>query len=164
MSPAHLDTAESYVGTKEATGHNDGPAVSRFLRSVGLPEGYSWCAAFVSYCLSAVHAASPATRSARALAFYGKGSHKAADVVTGKYKPRAGDIVIFRRGVTAYGHVGFVVWYKSPTMIETVEGNTSPNAASIEQDLNGEGVFEKARKIEPGNYFRIIGFTNVRER
>lgn len=37
--------ADKYIGIREKTGHNDGPAVEAILRNLGLGKGYAWCAA-----------------------------------------------------------------------------------------------------------------------
>lgn len=42
--------AGSQLGVKEATGHNDGVAVEKYLKSVGLGKGYAWCMAFMYWC------------------------------------------------------------------------------------------------------------------
>ncbi|GAP68841.1 hypothetical protein BA6E_105115 [Bacteroidales bacterium 6E] len=42
--------AASQVGVKEKTGKNDGPEVAMYLREVGLPEGYAYCAAGLTWC------------------------------------------------------------------------------------------------------------------
>lgn len=42
--------AGSQLGVTEATGHNDGVAVEKYLKSVGLGKGYAWCMAFVYWC------------------------------------------------------------------------------------------------------------------
>lgn len=42
--------AGSQLGVTEATGHNDGVAVEKYLASVGLGKGYAWCMSFVYWC------------------------------------------------------------------------------------------------------------------
>jgi hypothetical protein len=45
-----LSCARAEVGAREEPpGSNDGPRVRAYLRSVGLPGGYPWCAAFVAW-------------------------------------------------------------------------------------------------------------------
>ncbi|MDZ7658843.1 hypothetical protein [Fodinibius sp.] len=67
--PAHVDTAITYFGHKEIEKENHGPDIKKFLGSVGLDEGYPYCAAFVSHCLDAVDAERPKVRSALAQEF-----------------------------------------------------------------------------------------------
>ena len=59
----HLSIAQTFIGTTEATGHNDGEPVETFLRSVGRKKGDSWCSAFVSYCLIQGDVKDPKIRS-----------------------------------------------------------------------------------------------------
>ncbi len=49
----------SQVGVREATGHNDGKEVEKYLRSVGLGKGYAWCAAFVAWSHKEVNIPNP---------------------------------------------------------------------------------------------------------
>lgn len=42
--------AASQVGVREKTGKNDGAEVRMYLREVGLPEGYAYCAAGLTWC------------------------------------------------------------------------------------------------------------------
>ena len=42
--------AASQVGVREKTGKNDGPEARMYLREVGLPEGYAYCAAGLTWC------------------------------------------------------------------------------------------------------------------
>jgi hypothetical protein len=161
---AHLDTAISYIGTVELTNHNDGPIVEKFLRIVGRKKGDSWCAAFVSYCLKAAEVSYPGIRSGLARSFRLKNSIRAREVLTGKQKIFPGTIIVWEKGNTVFGHVGFVEkWFKQNGV--TIEGNTCRNGAcpvfTKDDQSNFEGVFRKKRSIEPGNYFRITCFTQV---
>ncbi|MDR3626507.1 MAG: CHAP domain-containing protein [Ignavibacteriaceae bacterium] len=158
----HLDTARSYIGTIEKTNHNDGPVVERFLRSVGRKKGESWCAAFVSYCLQAGNASFPLVRSGIARSFKLSGSIKAKDVLIGKYKILPGTIIVWEKGNTVFGHVGFVESWDKQSGI-TIEGNTSSDRNSVVNKavISNEGVYRKRRSIEPANYFRITCFTQV---
>ncbi len=50
LSEAALSVAISQLGVHEEGGNNRGQRVEEYLASVGLPGGYSWCAAFVHWC------------------------------------------------------------------------------------------------------------------
>lgn len=155
----HADTAAAYIGTFE-WGTNAGPDVERFLASVGLPVGNPWCAAFASYCLDAARPepSAPHTRSGLASRFIARSSNKASDVLYGRYAPERGDLVIWRRGNTIYGHIGIVDdWDGACGYV--IEGNTSSGIYGSQRD--GDGVHRRYRCIEPGNYFRIVSFTRV---
>ena len=171
LVPRHLDTAKSYIGTKEKTNHNDGPVVEKFLKSVGRKKGDSWCAAFVSYCLQAAKVLYPRIHSGLARSFKLKNSLKAKDVLIGKYKILPGTIIIWEKGSTVFGHVGFVEKWDEKSGI-TIEGNTCSDRTYLPiskihpvdkpNEYKGDGVYRKNRSIQPGNYFRITCFTPVK--
>lgn len=161
-NPRHIDTALSYVGTQEATGHNDGPIVEKFLHSVGRHKGDSWCAAFVSYCLDAAHVQQPSIRSGLAHDFKrSPGMITSEKVLRGATVP-PGSLVGWEKGNTIFGHIGFTpAW--SGISGTTIEGNTSPPGGRSESaEWNGDGVYIKKRLIQPANYFRIRFFVPVR--
>lgn len=166
--------AAGYVGTVEKGGANRGPEVEAFQRAVGIPPGSAWCAAFVGFVLSEAERQSgrrlvPAVRSGVATAYLGRESVRARDVLRGVERPQVGSLVIWRRGATWRGHVGFVLrddnaevrgpaWYLRCG--RTIEGNTS--SGSVGSQADGDGVWERVRCIQPGSYFRIVAFTPVR--
>lgn len=152
----HLEVAKSFLGITERSGKNDGKEVEMFLSFVGRKKGDSWCAAFVSYCLWKSNVKYPKIKSGLAQHFRSKNSVEAREVLFGKKIP-AGSLVIWQKGNSIYGHIGFVIEWERESGI-TIEGNTSPpeDSKSIY-----EGVFIKKRKIEPANYFRIRWFEQV---
>lgn len=150
-----LNIATKYVGIKEATGNNDGKEVEMFLKSVGLGKGYSWCAAFVSYCIKNSNS-SYRPLSAVAQKFITKNSIK-ADVKT-KLDTNYEYVAIWKRGTTPFGHIGFIE-KQNANVFHTIEGNTS--AGTKGSQSNGDGVYRRKRKIEPYNYLRITHFTRI---
>ena len=156
--PLHLQIAISYIGTTEATGHNDGPEIEHIIKKMGGAKGASYCAYFVAFCIDSAKVKTPTVRSGMARGYIRKNSIPANDVLIGKTQIPAGTIVIFRKGETPYGHVGFTYrWYKQYGT--TVEGNTSLGIKGSQS--NGDGIYARKRKIEPLNYFRITNFTLV---
>jgi len=158
--PNHLKVALSYVGAREATGHNDGEPVETFLRSVGRRKGDSWCAAFVSFCLSRSGVTQPSIRSGLAREFKrGPGLVRSELVLRGCATIASGSIVGWEKGSTISGHIGFVTdQWKGPTG-RTIEGNTSSGVKGNQSD--GDGVYLRTRTIQPANYFRIMWFIPV---
>jgi len=172
--------AAGYVGTDEKGGANRGPEVEAFQRAVGIPSGSAWCAAFVGFVLGEAERQSgrrvvPAVRIGVATAYLGRESVRAQDVLRGVARPPVGSLVVWRRGATWRGHVGFVLGDpgSSPGQARdvegagwsgrcgrTIEGNTSSGSAGSQAD--GDGVWERVRCIQPGAYFRIVAFTPVR--
>ena len=159
-SPAHLDTARNYVGTKEIV-NNGGYQVEQFLKSVGLQKGFSWCAAFVSYCLDKAKNKFQ-IRSALARKFITSKSIPAIKVLQRRVSIPKGSLVIWEKGKTINGHIGFVNKDWCGKSGETIEGNTSPSSKGSQE--NGDGVYIKNREIQPYSYFRITHFTLIPER
>lgn len=156
----HIQIAQTYIGTKEATGHNDGEPVETFLRSVGRSKGDAWCAAFVSYVLTIANAKQPSIRSGLAREFKrGKNMVKAIDVLRGVKKINKGFLVGWEKGETISGHIGFVFTDWNKQYGTTIEGNTSSGEKGSQAD--GDGVYIRARSIQPANYFRICWFIPV---
>lgn len=156
--PAQIDTAFSYLGTQEI-GSNEGPEVSKFLKSVGLNPGYAWCAAYVSFCFDAAdNTVLPKVRSARAQAFITNRSHDASDILRHKVRPKMGWVLVWKNGNGPYGHVGFVVSWHGRCGV-TVEGNTSSGVYGSQRE--GDGIWLRVRCIEPANKFRITHFTET---
>ena len=159
--PLHIKIAQSYIGTTELTGHNDGVNVEKFLRSVGLSKGNPWCAAFVSNCLIEAGVREPSIRTALARKFITKQSIKASDVLIGKVNIKPGTIVVWQKGNTVFGHVGFIEKQIDKQNFITIEGNTSSGIKGSQSD--GDGVYRRSRAIQPANYFRITAFTLVKK-
>ena len=152
--------AKGFVGTREI-GNNGGPWVTRFLKSVGLRPGNPWCAAFVSFCLDSAKIKTLKTRSGLARHFISKNKTiSATKVIQSNMELPPGTVVVWRRGTTTFGHVGFVdVWKgKSGT---TIEGNTSSGRSGSQ--WNGGGVWTRTRTINPYNHFRITDFAILKQ-
>lgn len=162
-----LDTAKTYVGVKELTGHNDGPEVEKFLRSVKLPKGTAWCAAFVSYCLYQSKAIAPKkyarTGLARDFATKVDGTKvvSSEEVLRGTITIPKGSILVYEKQNTIFGHTGFVLEDWKGKTGKTIEGNTSSGVSGSQSD--GNGVYIRTRSINPANYFRLRYFTYVVE-
>jgi hypothetical protein len=151
LATAALAVAIGEVGVREVPpGLNRGPEVDRYLASVGLSGGYSWCIAFVHWCFgeaarvhgvanpfpatggcadgwSRVRAASPA----RVITAVQARAHPAL--------VRPGCVFVLDLGGGA-GHAGFVEHAAGP-VLRTVEGNTNAGGSR-----NGIGVFRLARR------------------
>jgi len=134
---SRIYTAE--IGTREATGHNDGQRVEMYLHSAILKRGQPWCAAFITWTyktagIKAVISGYAPNWFPSKKVIYTRGSKKnstpgTADVF-GIYFPNKGRIA----------HVGFIDQWKQGSMAITVEGNTN-EAGSRE----GDGVYRKRR-------------------
>lgn len=140
-----LEVAKTQLFVREKTGHNDGQEVETYLRSVHLGRGYSWCAAFVYWCYQqaavALNRTNPLPDTAGVLNHWNitHGKKITHDSIN------AGDIFIMDFG-KGLGHTGIVSQIRG-LRVETVEGNTSADPSYAGEDREGNGVFERSRKI-----------------
>ena len=134
---------------RELTGHNDGKEVEEYLKSVGLGKGYSYCMAFIYWgfmtACANLQKRNPLIRTGGVLAQWNS--------LGTKYRifkdPKPGDIFIMDFGKGA-GHTGMVTKVFGDR-IHTIEGNTSADPAIVSADREGNGVFERSRKISSIN-------------
>lgn len=134
-----VENATLDVGVREATGHNDGPVVERYLASVGMHKGLSWCAAFVSYHLSGCGVRNPHTGWSPA--FSGV-SARIWSPRKATRMPMPGDVfALWYSSLGRVGHVGFVTGCDG-RYITTVEGNTSAPGSR-----EGDGVYARRRQL-----------------
>lgn len=104
---------------------NAGPAVEKYLKSVGLGKGYSWCMAFVYWCTKEASIqlgiTNPLAKTAGVLAML---NFKKELVVK---EPQPGDIFIMDFG-KGQGHTGLVEKVEK-NIIHTIEGNTNDDGS-----------------------------------
>ena len=140
---AVMDVAKSTLGWREATGKNDGPQIDRILSTVGLQgSGAPYCAAFCVYSYEEAGVGSKIPHSA-----WSPDLVKSPTWLKGRGEtPRPADVFgIFFASKGRVAHVGLVEKWGNGTAV-TIEGNTSPQAASgSEADRDGEGIHRKWR-------------------
>ncbi len=161
---AALDSARSQVGILEATGRNDGDVV-KYLASVGLTKGNPYCAAGVYYCFRAAafdlklsSKQIPIPRTGLANAFYDR-ARKAGRLES--YLPEVGDLIVWRKGRSAFGHVEWIISVGERGWTETVGFNTSKTV----DGKKVQGVFRQKRNIfHPLGRLHIRGLVGFRER
>lgn len=149
-----VDTLNSQLHVREATGNNDGIEVEKYLSFVGQKQGASWCAAFVSYNLHAVGISTPPnpqTAWSPSFAYnYVIWSTKLEKEHKSK-EPQPGDcFTIYSSELRRVGHVGFIVGEQSNYFI-TIEGNTGLNGSR-----EGSGVHKYKR--EKGKVFTVTDY------
>lgn len=88
-----------------------------------------------------------------------KQTFTAYDVVMGRQQIKKGDILIWQKGTTIYGHTGFASDDWDGTTGKTIEANTSPGTGGNQS--NGDGVYQRKRTIEVYSYFRIKWITRL---
>lgn len=123
LSEKTVEIANTQIGVHEAPGnHNTGEQVNKYLSSVGLGPGYSWCMAFVYWCFNeaskilAVN--NPLSKTAGVMAQYNKSKLK-----YGQIHPMPGDVFIMDFG-KGLGHTGIVERVEGD-YIYTIEGNSN---------------------------------------
>ncbi|PVD53943.1 peptidoglycan-binding protein [Terrimonas sp.] len=123
-------------GAGEVGGNNMGPSVKKYLQPSGVPEGSSWCAAFISWCfLQAAggdRKAMPFRYTAGARNIYNQYKQKGWSFDGNSDLPQPGDIVAWWRVSmpSGLGHIGIVHHY-ADGFIYTIEGNKAANVAGF---------------------------------
>lgn len=153
-----LRFALTQVGVHETGFNNHGPKIREYLKEVGLPEGYPWCDAFVSYCLHKVGGVHNPVESASV------GSSWLAAKRLGWLvsRPLRADLVLYDFNNDGYhdDHIGFVeqVVRLGPILVlRTVEGNTSSGTGGSQTD--GGGVYRRLRTVKASSvaFIRVPG-------
>ena len=139
------------VGTREATGRNDGARVNEYQSVTGTP-GLAWCGSFVAWVgvecqerYGFLNVYPTGAQAAWSPTWGQGGSTKRSDID----KARGGDTFqLFYRSLSPprIGHVGLVESTTTAGVI-TIEGNTS-DAQAINlgaSDREGQGVYRKRR-------------------
>jgi hypothetical protein len=131
--------ADTYIGQKEATGHNDGPVVRKVLRNVGITVQAPYCAAYVSICHDEFNIPNPHSAFCpdwfRSNVVYER--NKPSAVPFQAKKAMVGGLWIEAKG--RVGHV-FLIVDESKFSYSTDEGN-------IDHDLGG---------YEGGGFYKFI--------
>lgn len=122
-----LEIAVTQIGVEEAAGHkNTGKDVEKYLASVGLGPGYSWCMAFVYWC----HQQACEAMGTKILMFKTGGVLEQWRQRKDKYRaltPQPGDVFIMDFG-KGTGHTGIVEKVEDD-VIHTIEGNTNDDGS-----------------------------------
>lgn len=122
LSQKTLEIAIAQIGVEEIPRYsNSGPEVEIYLKSVGLTKGYSWCMAFIYWCVqnAAIQTSikNPLKKTGGVLDQYNSSPLLAHST------PETGDIFIMDLG-KGLGHTGIVEKIVGNT-IYTIEGNTN---------------------------------------
>ena len=160
--------ARSQVGIREKGGHNRGPEVERYLRSVGLGPGFSWCAAFVYWCFAQsakqCKVRNPCPRTGHALTLF---THAPAFALIRLSDPdyqeriRPGCIFVQDHDWTSSepfaahrGHCGIIEGVDfSIGEYSSIDGNTDPTGGR-----DGDGVYPRNRPLVDS---KLVGFIDL---
>lgn len=140
LATTTLQKAISQLGVEELPrGSNAGASVEKYLKSVGLGKGYSWCMAFVYWCTkesaTQLGLLNPLSKTAGVLDMFNKEVDLRVKV------PQTGDIFIMEFG-HGNGHTGIVEKVVGTTL-HTIEGNTND-----EGSREGYEVCRRTREIK----------------
>ena len=131
------------LGVRESGGNNFGWKVSQYLESVNMPEGNSWCAAYVHWNLekcgipNTVTAWSPTSFNKKNIVWF-----------QGKFKKpvKEGDVFsLYSIKKKRIAHTGFVRERINEKLYLTNEGNAAQDGSLNPYD--GDGVYEKIRRF-----------------
>lgn len=133
--------AQDEIGIQELTGNNDGVRVEQYLRHVGLPKGYPWCAAAMSFILDLCGVDNPRSPYCpdwfkEKYLVYKRNSEKDDFDVS---KP--GDMIgIWFSSKSRIAHIGMIESTEGAT-VTTLEGNTT----DFDYSRDGQGFYRKYR-------------------
>lgn len=161
-----IECAKAWVGTKEATGRNDGEDIELFQETIGGHSREYWCMSFVQSMLALAEEVcgvkSPVYASELCSAVWAKTPVKQRV----KTHPLAGAIIIFgdiKNGkVQSTGHTEILLSSDGNT-IQAVGGNTSGTLVRIVKgtqavNRNGNGVYYTLRSTKPTKNRKILGY------
>lgn len=138
---------KSQLHVREKTGNNDGPEIAEYLKTVGLPEGYAYCAALTYWAFDEASKElgvnNPLPKTGGVLEHLRRTTGKKVTV------PQPGDVFVMDFG-KGKGHMGIVV-EKIGNKIRTYEGNTAADPSYKGEDREGNGNFERLRTISSIN-------------
>ena len=148
------DDAVKNVGVTETDKDNHGPAIKKYLKTVGLEEGFAWCAAFLKYRFISAAEQLGLSLSKDILKLdgytpnwenYAKKHKIWTSIEEAKAEPsiiKKGHVVLFYSSEKErIYHCGIVI-SSNESGVVCVEGNTSGGPGV---DANGGGVFLKRR-------------------
>lgn len=123
-----MDTLNSQLYVREATGKNDGVEVEKYLSFVGRQKGDAWCAAFASWNLNAIGVSTPPNPKSGWSPNFANKTYVVWSAALNKQhkakKPQKGDcFTLYYSNLGRVGHVGFIV-DETPDYFITIEGNT----------------------------------------
>ena len=115
------------IGVQEATGNNDGKRVEEYLRYTRIGKGYSWCAAFISWCYGQVGLSQPRNPWSPALFPNARTYCRETACLNAALKKRiriADVFGIYGQSDRRINHVGLVAELQG-NYLRTIEGNSN---------------------------------------
>jgi len=136
-----LNTAISQIGVKEEYA-NGGKEVNKYLKTVGLPGGYYWCAAFVKWVYNTCGIKTSGAQNGAARSFFATNKTYFVRGKSGSLDfSQTGDVVgFYYNNLGRIGHIAIVERQDGSNGLLTIEGNTAEDGGR-----NGDGVYRKRR-------------------
>ena len=127
-----LSKATGEIGTREATGRNDGKAVAKYRG--GVDNGAAWCASFVSWCYKGNNVFGyQASVNGIMLSAQKKGLYSDKK----DYVPKPGDVMIQKNNGAS--HTGIVEKVDADGTIHTIEGNAGNMVKRVTYRVGSKG-------------------------
>ncbi len=127
----HLDIASTQIGVQEIPkSSNAGPDVEKYLKSIGLGPGYSWCMAFCYWCFKTAYDVTTLVKTGGVLRQWNEVDPKC------KFKkPAVGDIGIIDHG-KGLGHAVLIRSLDPDGLsVHTIEGNSNSMGSREGQEV-----------------------------
>lgn len=140
------EIAKKQVGVKEKTNNNDGKEVEAYLKSVGLPKGFPYCAAGQYYCWADATKfycniyKNPVPKTASANGMYDGLAKTGTRVV---YAPAVNDLIVWKNVNSYTGHIERVDSVCAKGWVVTIGFNTASGNKGNQRD--GGGVYYRLR-------------------
>ena len=152
-----IDVAKLFLNHTEVK-PNRSAFIDTLNKHVKSPLGSPYCAAFVYWILDKTDVKYDTKKSGLARNLVSKKySFSSNSVILGINKVQKGDILIWKKGSTIFGHAGFAYSNWNGKKGYTIEANTSKGSTGSQS--NGNGIYKRYREIRPYDYFRINWIT-----
>jgi hypothetical protein len=150
-----IEVAKKYVGTHEATGHNDGPMIRKFQSSTGA-YGLPWCASFVCFCFDEAKVKLPFDKTASVLFLAERAkTHKVFHAAGANFKPQSDDIGLILNPDPNNNHTFLVESVTSDGLyINTIEGNMGDQVKRLKRKAFGPDPVYRKQQVK--GYIRIV--------
>lgn len=134
-----VSVAESQLHVREATGHNDGKDVQKYLRSVGLGKGPAWCAAFMTWCHDELSIPNPQSAWSPDW-FKSNVVYERMQLTSMGFTSKPGQVFgLYFESKGRIAHVGMITG-ETKFSYNTIEGNTNDGGSR-----EGDGVYRMIR-------------------
>lgn len=121
VSANWMDVAQAEIGVKEGAGAGRIEQYHASTKGGSQPDSVPWCSSFVNFCIEQGGLAGTDSKRARSWVTWGEEIDS----------PRSGAIVVFSRGNSSQGHVGFFAGMNAGRLL--ILGGNQSNAVNISE-------------------------------